>query len=57
MAYLSSGEWWEATVFMGCSFVFAAVGAVGLGWWVIRGDRRNRAATLSSDPIVEHQGH
>ncbi|HVB77884.1 MAG TPA: hypothetical protein VNI34_08805 [Candidatus Nitrosotalea sp.] len=57
MAYLSGGEWWEATVFMGCSFVFAAVGAVGLGWWVIRGDRRNRAATLSSDPIVEHQGH
>lgn len=26
------------------TFLVAALGVVGLGWWVLRGDARNRAA-------------
>jgi hypothetical protein len=28
-------------------FLIAALGCVGLGWWVIRGDRLNRAREMA----------
>ena len=36
------GEWVPAAVGLGLVFLVAALGAVGLGWWVMRGDSRNR---------------
>jgi hypothetical protein len=27
---------------MGLAFLIATGGVIGLGWWVLRGDRRNR---------------
>jgi hypothetical protein len=29
---------------MSITFLVASLGVVGLGWWVLRGDARNRAA-------------
>jgi hypothetical protein len=39
-----SGEWVIAWLGMSLAFLVAAGGVVGLGWWVLRGDARNRAA-------------
>jgi hypothetical protein len=41
---------------MSITFLVAALGVVGLGWWVLRGDARNRAAesTLESPPEAGH---
>lgn len=39
-----AGEWVSAWLFMSITFLVAAGGVVGLGWWVLRGDARNRAA-------------
>jgi hypothetical protein len=39
-----AGEWVSAWLFMSVTFLVAAAGVVGLGWWVLRGDARNRAA-------------
>jgi hypothetical protein len=36
------GEWVPAFVGMGLAFLVAASGVIGLGWWVLRGDRLNR---------------
>lgn len=41
MSYLF-GEWIPASVFLGLAFLVATIGVVGLGWWVLRGDSRNR---------------
>jgi hypothetical protein len=51
-----AGEWVSAWLFMSITFLVAAVGVVGLGWWVLRGDARNRAAeaVLESPPQSEH---
>ena len=38
------GEWVPAWLFMSLALLVAAIGVVGLGWWVLRGDARNRAA-------------
>jgi hypothetical protein len=39
-----AGEWVSAWLWMSLAFLVAALGVVGLGWWVLRGDARNRAA-------------
>ena len=39
-----SGEWVFAWLGMSLAFLVAAGGVGGLGWWVLRGDARNRAA-------------
>ena len=39
-----AGEWVPAWLWMSMTFLVAALGVVGLGWWVLRGDARNRAA-------------
>lgn len=36
------GEWVPAFVGMGLAFLVASSGVIGLGWWVLRGDRLNR---------------
>ena len=56
-----AGEWVPAWLFMSITFLVASLGVVGLGWWVLRGDARNRAseAELESEPKAEHpkSGH
>ena len=39
-----AGEWVPAWLGMSITFLVASLGVVGLGWWVLRGDARNRAA-------------
>jgi len=34
---------------MSLAFLVAVVGVIGLGWWVLRGDARNRAAERAAD--------
>jgi hypothetical protein len=41
---LLAGEWVPAWLYMSITFLVASLGVVGLGWWVLRGDARNRAA-------------
>ena len=47
-----AGEWVNAWLFMSITFLVASAGVIGLGWWVLRGDARNRAAEnmLESPP-------
>ena len=59
MLYLA-GEWVPAWLFMSLTFLVATIGVVGLGWWVLRGDARNRASesALESPSSPEHsEGH
>jgi hypothetical protein len=37
------GEWVPAWLGMSVTFLVAALGVVGLGWWVLRKDKLNRA--------------
>ena len=39
-----AGEWVGAWLFMSLTFLVAVIGVTGLGWWVLRGDARNREA-------------
>ena len=50
------GEWVNAWLFMSITFLVASLGVVGLGWWVLRGDKLNRAREemLESPPDAEH---
>jgi hypothetical protein len=56
-----AGEWVSAWLFMSITFLVASGGVVGLGWWVLRGDARNRAgeALLESptEPEATEQRH
>jgi hypothetical protein len=38
------GEWVPAWLGLSVTFLVAALGVVGLGWWVLRKDKMNRAA-------------
>lgn len=50
------GEWVSASVFLGLAFLVAALGVVGLGWWVLRGDSRNRRVEMGSgEEATEHR--
>jgi hypothetical protein len=46
---LLAGEWVGAGLGLSISFLVASLGVVGLGWWVLRGDKRNRAAETQAD--------
>lgn len=46
------GEWVPAWLGMSLAFLVAVGGVVGLGFWVLRGDARNRAA----EEAVETEG-
>ena len=50
------GEWVPAWLWMSLAFLVAALGVVGLGFWVLRGDARNRAGdeALETEPVAEH---
>jgi hypothetical protein len=48
-----SGEWVGAWLFMSVTFLVATLGVVGLGWWVLRGEARNRAAEGLDAPDSE----
>ena len=39
-----AGEWVPAWLAMSVTFLVAFLGVVGLGWWVLRKDKMNRAA-------------
>ena len=56
MFLVAAGEWVNAWLFMSITFLIASLGVVGLGWWVLRGDARNRAAenTLESSTAPGH---
>ena len=56
MIYLA-GEWVSAWLAMSITFLVASLGVVGLGWWVLRGDARNRAAEDAADAATtaDHQ--
>jgi hypothetical protein len=38
------GEWVPAWLGLSVTFLVAALGVVGLGWWVLRKDKLNRVA-------------
>jgi len=38
------GEWVPAWLGLSATFLVAGLGVVGLGWWVLRKDKMNRAA-------------
>jgi hypothetical protein len=41
------GEWVPAWLGMSVTFLVAALGVVGLGWWVLRKDKLNRTGEES----------
>ena len=49
-----AGEWVPAWLFMSLAFLVAVLGVTGLGYWVLRGDARNRAAQETEAPSSEH---
>jgi len=53
--FLNAGEWVPAWLFMSLTFLVASLGVVGLGWWVLRGDARNRAAEVDLEN-PKHEG-
>jgi Tfp pilus assembly protein PilO len=46
---LLAGEWVDAWLAMSVTFLVAALGVVGLGWWVLRKDALNRAAETEAE--------
>jgi len=48
-----AGEWVPAWLALTITFAVALLGVAGLGWWVLRGDARNRA----SEEIEEAEPH
>ena len=57
MIYLNAGEWVPAWLWMSLTFLVAALGVVGLGWWVLRGDARNRAADDAAEQAPAEPHH
>lgn len=51
-----AGEWIPAWLAFSITFLIAALGVAGLGWWVLRGDARNRAAeeAAETEPTEPH---
>jgi hypothetical protein len=50
------GEWVNSNILFGLVFLISALGVVGIGWWVIRGDRLNRAVLegQAAEPAAPH---
>lgn len=55
--FLATGEWWVANILFGAAFVVAGIGIVGIGWWVVRGDRLNRELEESQSTHSQPEGH
>jgi hypothetical protein len=55
------GEWVPAWLGMSVTFLVAALGVVGLGWWVLRKDAMNRATEeaelAAADPQAKEIHH
>ena len=54
------GEWVPAWLGMSITFLVAGLGVVGLGWWVLRKDKMNRAAQeaeLAAADTTSNEGH
>ncbi|HYR50233.1 MAG TPA: hypothetical protein VES90_08625 [Candidatus Eisenbacteria bacterium] len=51
MVFLA-GEWVPAWLAMSITFLVATLGVVGLGWWVLRGDARNRASEEAAEAVA-----
>jgi UPF0716 family protein affecting phage T7 exclusion len=51
------GEWVGAWLYLSLAFLVAVLGVTGLGWWVLRGDARNRAAEETLEPESAEQHH
>ena len=51
-----AGEWVYAWLAMSITFLVALIGVIGLGFWVLRGDARNRASeeTAEAEPPSPH---
>jgi Flp pilus assembly protein TadB len=51
-----AGEWVPAWLAMSITFAVALLGVAGLGWWVLRGDARNRASEEieEAEPTEHH---
>ena len=53
-----AGEWVPAWLALSVTFLVAALGVSGLGWWVLRKDAQNRRAEEAVDttdqPAPEH---
>jgi hypothetical protein len=49
------GEWVPAWLGLSATFLVAALGVVGLGWWVLRKDKLNRAAEEAELAAAESQ--
>jgi hypothetical protein len=56
VVYLS-GEWVPAWLGMSVTFLVASLGVVGLGWWVLRSDARNRAADEAAERAAAETQH
>jgi hypothetical protein len=54
---LLAGEWVPAWLYMSITFLVASLGVVGLGWWVLRGDARNRAAESELENTTKPETH
>jgi hypothetical protein len=54
---LLAGEWVPAWLYMSITFLVASLGVVGLGWWVLRGDARNRAAESELESTAKPETH
>jgi hypothetical protein len=51
-----TGEWWVAWAYMSLALLVASIGVVGLGWWVVRGDARNRRQESgAAEDVAEHR--
>jgi hypothetical protein len=56
MVFLA-GEWVPAWLGMSVTFLVAALGVVGLGWWVLRSDARNRAGDEAAERAAAEAQH
>jgi glucose dehydrogenase len=50
-----AGEWVPAWLGMSVTFLVAGLGVAGLGWWVLRKDKLNRAAEEAELAATEPQ--
>jgi hypothetical protein len=56
---MNAGEWVPSAIGLGLTFLFAVAAVAALGWWVLRGDRRNRELEESGPEqgAVEETAH
>jgi len=52
-----AGEWVPAWLAMSIAFLVAGLGVAGLGWWVLRGDARNRAGEEAAEAAAAESAH